>query len=277
MESQRCRLNVLLQHIQFIASRKGIDEKDIATYALKLISNVEHDRKVSHICSEILDTGTFAQPQKQLSISKSAFLLDILEIGKRKYSNMRKLCKSDGIFFPSYDKIAFLRFEISLNAGIQFVQRDGHTFGAGYSYKEIVQHTAERILQTITVDPAQYPIEMEIADGLDGSGSHRIYNQISTNPNLTTKNFLLFAFKALSIKDRNNVTIWYNSLPNSPFSTRPITLLAMNENIETVEFLMKKFINPPTIHLEKDGMDLSGGHCDVKCVEQCSMVRCQNY
>ena len=27
---------------------------------------------------------------------------------------------------------------------------------------------------------------------------------------------------------------------------------------------MKEYINPPTIQLEKDGMDLSGGHCNVK-------------
>ena len=50
------------------------------------------------------------------------------------------------------------------------------------------------------VHSAQYPLEIEIADGLDGSGSHRIYNQISDNPNFTNKNFLLFAFKVLSIK-----------------------------------------------------------------------------
>ena len=200
LESQRSRLAVLLQHIQFIANREGVEDKDIATYALKLISNVEHDRKVSHVCSEILDTGTFSLPQKQLSIDKSAFLLDCLEIGKRKYSNIRKLCKPEGIIFPSYDKIALFQSEISLSARIQLVQTDGQTIGAGYPYKEIVQHTAERILQTITVDPGLYPIEIEIADGLDGSGSHRIYNQINTNPNFTTKNFLLFAFKTLSIK-----------------------------------------------------------------------------
>ena len=90
-----------------------------------------------------------------------------------------------------------------------------------------------------TVDPGQYPIEVEIADGLDGSGSHRIYNQISNNPNFTSKNFLLFAFKVLSIKDRNSVTLWCKSLPNSPFATRPVCLLANNESIDTVEILMK--------------------------------------
>ena len=167
LESQRSRLNVLLKHIQFIANSEGVDEKEIASLALQLISNVEHDRKVSQVCSVILDTGTFAHPQKELSIDKSAFLLDCLEIGKRKYKNLRKLCKSEGIIFPSYDKIALFRTEISLSTGIELVQSDGQTIGAGYSYKEIVQHTTERILQTITIHPTQYPLEIEIADGLD--------------------------------------------------------------------------------------------------------------
>ena len=80
------------------------------------------------------------------------------------------------------------------------MQSDGQTIGAGYSYKEIVQHTTERILQTITIHPTQYPLEIEIADGLDGSGSHRIYNQLSDNPNFTTKNFLLLLSKFFRLR-----------------------------------------------------------------------------
>ena len=102
------------------------------------------------------------------------------------------------------------------------IETKGLTVGASYPYIEMIQHTTERILQTIVVNQDQYPMEVEIADGLDGSGSHRIYNQINNNPNFTTKNFLLFAFKVLSIKDRNNATLWHNSLHNSPYSTRPI-------------------------------------------------------
>ena len=91
-ESQRSRLTVLLQHIRYIADRERVEEKDIASLALKLISTIVHDRKVSKVCTEILQTGTFSNSYKQLPIDKSASLLDILEIGKRKYSNTRKLC-----------------------------------------------------------------------------------------------------------------------------------------------------------------------------------------
>ena len=263
-ESQRSRLTVLLQHIRYIADRERVEEKDIASLALKLISTIVHDRKVSKVCTEILQTGTFSNSYKQLPIDKSAFLLDILEIGKRKYSNIRKLCKPEGIIFPSYDHIAIFRSQIALTQKFKFIHKEGQNIGVTHSYFELVKHTAERILQTMELNSQQYPIEFEIADGLDGSGSHRIYNQLNNDPNFTTKSIILYAFKPLTIKDSANNIIWSNLIPNSPFTTRPVLLLAKSENHENVEFLMKEFINTPTNFLEKDGIELADGHCHVK-------------
>ena len=84
-----------------------------------------------HLMS-VLETGTFAQPLKQLPNEKSAFLLDSLEIGKRKYSNIRKLCKTEGIIFPTYNKVASFRSDISLSNRIKLIECDGQTVGAGY-------------------------------------------------------------------------------------------------------------------------------------------------
>ena len=212
----------------------------------------------------ILQTGTFSNSYKQLLIDKSAFLLDILEIGKRKYSNIRKLCKPEGIIFKSYDHIAIFRSQIALTQKIKFIHKEGQNIGVTHSYFELVKHTAERILQTMELNSQQYPIEFEIADGLDGSGSHRIYNQLNNDPNFTTKNIILYAFKPLTIKDSAKNIIWSNLIPNSPFTTRPVLLLAKSENHENVEFLMKEFINTPTKFLEKDGIELADGHCHVK-------------
>ena len=215
-ESQRSRLTVLLQHIRYIADRERVEEKDIASLALKLISTIVHDRKVSKVSTEILQTGTFSNSYKQLPIDKSAFLLDILEIGKRKYSNIRKLCKPEGIIFPSYDHIAIFRSQIALTQKIKFIHKEGQNIGVTHSYFELVKHTAERILQTMELNSQQYPIEFEIADGLDGSGSHRIYNQLNNDPNFTTKSIILYAFKPLTIKDSEKNIIWSNLIPRSP-------------------------------------------------------------
>ena len=132
-----------------------------------MISNLARDRKVSKVCSEILQTGTFSNTFRQLPIDKSAFWFDILEIGKRKYSNIGKLCKPEGIIFPPYNNIAVSRSQIALTPKIQFIHKEGQNIGASHSYFEIVKHTAERLLQTIELNPVQYPVEFEIVDGLD--------------------------------------------------------------------------------------------------------------
>ena len=43
-----------------------------------------------------------------------------------------------------------------------------------------------------------------VVDGLDGSGSHRLYNQLQEHPDISTKTFLLFCFRIVSIKDSAN-------------------------------------------------------------------------
>ena len=124
-----------------------------------------------------------------------------MEIAKRKYSNIRKLCKTEGIVFPIYRKVALFRSNISLTNQIKLIQCDG---------KQLLlvtlvlksYNTTERSLKTFTEHSAQYPIEVEIADGLDGSGSHRIYNQKSTTPISQPKTFycLLSKFFRLRIE-----------------------------------------------------------------------------
>ena len=94
----RNRLKPLLHLIDSLAEREKVEPKVIATYALQLISNENHDRLVSTICASwIYGEGTFGRMPKKVSIEKSSFLLDLLEIGKRKYSALRHLCKSEDI------------------------------------------------------------------------------------------------------------------------------------------------------------------------------------
>ena len=98
-----------------------------------------------------------------------------MEIGKRKYTSVRQL------LLPS-DSISCL----SENSGRKELDRITYKYttlsnpqapiGIFLPYFEIVRHTLERIL-TIEqpVLPEDYPITFQLADGLDGSGSHVIY------------------------------------------------------------------------------------------------------
>ncbi|KAI6648564.1 hypothetical protein LOD99_8044 [Oopsacas minuta] len=74
-----------------------------------------------------------------------------------------------------------------------------------------------------------FPLRFQIADGLDGSGTHTVYNQPNTNT--STK----------------------SQLPNSPFPQDPISLLAATENHDNIRQFMKDIINPETDQMKDQG------------------------
>ena len=113
-------------------------------------------------------------------------------------------------------------------------------------YQLLVTQTIRQIFEIEALDTVNYPLKAKLNDGLDGSGSHTIYNQLQNHPDLSTKSFLLFAFKVLWIQDSLGNRIWVNPSPNSPFAIRPVALLALGESRENVEYLMDSTINPET-------------------------------
>ncbi|KAI6661435.1 hypothetical protein LOD99_13307 [Oopsacas minuta] len=148
---------------------------------------------------------------------------------------------------------------------IEIRNNDQVKIGIGVSYKSILQQTTLRLLESnLCPDGPKYPLELTIADGLDGSGCHKIYNQFYGNPQFNTKNFILFAFKMLSIIDSDGNTFWSNQIPNSPFCVRPMALVAQKENKKNTKFLMDLMINPEVTNIEKDGLELPYGNVRVE-------------
>ena len=94
-ESLTKRLSILLDHIHFIAKRESVDAKKIATLSLEILANREYDRKTTKVCKEIISTGTFAPSNCMLAFDKAGALIDILEIGKWKYTQLRLICKPE--------------------------------------------------------------------------------------------------------------------------------------------------------------------------------------
>ena len=108
LKGLRLRFLPLLNLIDAIAEKRN-DYKIIAAYGLKLISNESRDNNTVDFCDQIISTGKFSNESKTMPLDKSTFLLDILEIGKRKYTNFRRVCKSENVNFPSYSKLAHYR------------------------------------------------------------------------------------------------------------------------------------------------------------------------
>ena len=90
LKGLRVRLGPLLNLISQIAEKEEVNSKTIATYGLQLVSNQTHDQTTSKFCKEIISTGNFGHTGQQISIEKSTFLLDQLEIGKQKYTGLKK-------------------------------------------------------------------------------------------------------------------------------------------------------------------------------------------
>ena len=131
-------------------------------------------------------------------VDKALFLLDLLEIGRRKYTHLRQTLLPENISFPSYSKVVDLRNFLTSSNSMQLYPNPHQPIGVQTPYFVQVQQTLEIILTTMNpLDDEEFPLTFRIADGLDGSGCHTIYNQ--NNTNTRTKNFILFCFKPISI------------------------------------------------------------------------------
>ena len=100
-QSVKTHVSVLLDHISFLADRENTDPKTIAALALQSVCNATYDKESAAISREIA-SGNVGNQSKEFPLEKAAFLFDVLEIGKKKYTDLRRICKSEEIRFPGY-------------------------------------------------------------------------------------------------------------------------------------------------------------------------------
>ena len=121
----------------------------------------------------------------------------------------------------------------------------------------------------------KYTLTLIISDGLFGFGSHKIYKQFEGIPQFNTKNFILFAYKVVSIIESIGNVINSNQIPNSRLcQTGSFSVSEGNE--EKVKFLMDVIVNLDVASIEKDGLALPEGKLRLKfsVLVQCLMGKC---
>ena len=182
-------------------------------------------------------------------------------MGKKKYTSFRSICKSEQINFPSYSQLAECRNNAVLVNKLEYIRNDQNfTIDIALSYRKILFQTLSRLFLTLSpLTHFEFPLSVKIADCLDGSGSRQIYSQYELNPAPSTKNYILFAFKMLSIENSTNSIVWRNNNPNSSFGVRPVLLMAQKECIENVKFIMSNYINPEAAVIEQEGLQYPEG------------------
>ena len=152
------------------------------------------------------------------------------------------------------------------------------TIEISISYRKFLKQTITRLLTTLpNLNTDQFPLTLKISDGLDGSGSHQVYNQLQESEQFNSKNFLIFAFKLLSIQDSSQRDIWVNITPNSQFQVGPVALIALKECEESVRFLMDTYINPETNLIEQEGIELPQGLIKVKVLRSMFDAKCRGF
>ena len=221
LQQQRTRLSFILEQLKEVAAIKNSSPVVIAALSLQLLANEEDNRQVAKVAKEIVANGGFSNlNDKVIPIDKALFVFDLVGVGRRIYTQLRQTLIPESIIFPSYSKVADLRNILISRPSIHLYPDTIQPIGVYTSYFLQVQKTLERILSTINLPAsAEFPLTFRIADGLDGSGCHNIYNQQHTNTN--TKNFILFCFKTISIHTKSNTVVWRNNSPNSPFAQTP--------------------------------------------------------
>ena len=149
LQQQRTRLPSILEQLREVASVEDSIPIVIAALALQLLANEEDNRQISKVAREIVISGGFSNNERFVPVDKALFLLDLLEVGRRKYTQLRKTLLPDDIIFPSYANLADLRNIVISRPSICLYPDTVKPIGVHLPYFLQVQQTLARILSTI--------------------------------------------------------------------------------------------------------------------------------
>ena len=261
---QRSRMSELISNVKQFSERENMTPQTVSALLLQFFANDHKNTSVSEVCKEIVETGRFGNAATKIETQKCSFLLDFLALGRRKYTELRRFLKSEKIVLTSYGKLSLFRSKVNLVNEIRFIEKIPNCpVGVMVNYGDIVTQTVSQLLEHEYQLQANFPLTVAITDGMDGSGCHRVYNQVQGFLDISTKTYILFGFKILWIQDVEQKKIWINPSPNSPFSLRPIVLVALQENRENVKFIMDTCINQQTTALIQNGISFPNGTVNI--------------
>ena len=181
LTQQRNRLESVLNCIRTVAKTEETSPLTIVSLAMQLLANEVANREIASFDKTMVYDGNFGREVKCVPIDKSLFLIDLLEIGRRKYTHLRQFFLPNGVKLSAYNKVVDFRDTVISRPCIYI---PSNPTGVCTTYLLFVKQTLERIMSILGPPSDQdYPLSFRMADGLDASDSHTIYNQESTNSN----------------------------------------------------------------------------------------------
>ena len=102
LQQQRTRLSSILEQLKETTIAENTTPIEIAALLLQLIANEEDNRPVAKVAKDIVSGSFSYHTNQQVPVDKALFLLDLLEVGRRKYTQLRQTLLGDDIIFPLY-------------------------------------------------------------------------------------------------------------------------------------------------------------------------------
>ena len=162
------RLDPVVEKIKEIAE----DEKTTPAYLMGRVLQMIYyktDKRIANIAKLLMDET----PVPKLSLESASNIKNYNNFGREGYQRVIRAFRSEDIdVIPSWKSLRCYESSITpttlpLNNGI----------GIELCYKDALTKTTERILETLDTLPEEDTLTLYVKDGLDGSGSHSIFNQ----------------------------------------------------------------------------------------------------
>ncbi|CAH1963231.1 unnamed protein product [Acanthoscelides obtectus] len=193
-------------------------------FAVNVVSGSNHSEVSPQIFSFSTAEALALMVDLDISVRKYLLLRSVIN-GKAQncLARYKELQKTKNAIIPSQ----FIITEISAEVDLQ----------------ELLQKTAESILETMNFEERDCRIKVICKWGFDGSSGHSQYKQKFSDLENTVEFLFLVAMTPLRLIDREtNKVLWKNESPSSTLYCRPIKFLFKKENADLVRNTEKEII-----------------------------------
>ena len=260
------RTDEIISLIQAVANENRVTVNCLLGHVLKRL-NYHSNNKIATVGAAMIQSeNSSEQADAQLSLPVASFIQLNNDMGRSKYQNLSNTLKDNGhSILPPWKTLR--KYQLELTPAVEVLEKP--VFGVQVDYVSALRRTIERTLEVTkpeSLPPTNSVLIANFKDGLDGSGSHPIYNQLD---NAHTHNIIMYMFCQLSLTKENGEEVWREHSPNSPRAMRPLFLLLGKECRENVE-CVSQIVNDRS-QLKSEPMEIHVHGRYYKVQVSCSM------
>jgi len=164
------RLEPLIEQIKATAEEENTEIPHLLGLILHKLY-YHSDRRVANIASQLIDISN--ENISKVAVPVASHIKSYCNLGREGYQRLtRSLKTSDLDVLPSWKTVR--AYERTLTPEVKELE---DKMGVEFDYKEALGKSAEQIIKQLDPKPTDTKLTLTVKDGLDGSGSHSIFNQ----------------------------------------------------------------------------------------------------